>query len=56
MLTTNSIDKVDSMVRKLSKELEKFLQKEKLVLNKKTRIFKGCDNFIFLGYRTTVCF
>ena len=31
------------------KELEKFLQKEKLVLNKKTRIFKGSDNFIFLG-------
>lgn len=30
-------------------ELKKFLTKEKLTLNKKTRIFKNTDNFIFLG-------
>lgn len=30
-------------------EIKKFLEKEKLVLNKKTRIFKNTDNFIFLG-------
>ena len=30
-------------------ELEKFLEKEKLQLNKKTRIFKSTNNFIFLG-------
>lgn len=30
-------------------ELKKFLEKEKLTLNTKTRIFKGSDNFIFLG-------
>ena len=31
------------------KELEKFLKKEKLILNKKTRIYKSTNNFIFLG-------
>ena len=31
------------------KELEKFLDKEKLKLNKKTRIYKSTNNFIFLG-------
>lgn len=31
------------------KEIEKFLGKEKLVLNKKTRIFKCTNNFSFLG-------
>ena len=30
-------------------ELEKFLEKEKLTLNKKTRIYKSTNNFIFLG-------
>ena len=30
-------------------ELEKFLKKEKLILNKKTRIYKSTNNFIFLG-------
>lgn len=30
-------------------EIEKFLKKEKLVLNKKTRIYKSTNNFIFLG-------
>ena len=30
-------------------ELNKFLAKEKLTLNKKTRIFKNTDNFIFIG-------
>ena len=30
-------------------ELNKFLGKEKLKLNAKTRIFKSTDNFIFLG-------
>ena len=30
-------------------ELEKFLEKEKLILNKKTRIYKSTNNFIFLG-------
>ena len=30
------------------KELEKFLAKGKLTLNKKTRIYKNTDNFIFL--------
>ena len=30
-------------------ELNKFLEKEKLVLNKKTRIYKNTNNFIFLG-------
>lgn len=30
-------------------ELTKFLEKEKLTLNKKTRIFKSTDNFIFIG-------
>lgn len=31
------------------KEIKKFLEKEKLVLNRKTRIFKKTDNFSFLG-------
>ena len=31
------------------KELIKFLDTEKLSLNKKTRIFKSSDNFIFIG-------
>lgn len=30
-------------------EIEKFLEKEKLKFNKKTRIFKSTDNYIFLG-------
>ena len=30
-------------------ELEKFLKKEKLILNKKTRIYKSTNKFIFLG-------
>lgn len=30
-------------------EIKKFLEKEKLVLNKKTRIFKSTDRYIFLG-------
>ena len=30
-------------------ELDKFLEKEKLTLNKKTRIYKNTNNFIFLG-------
>jgi len=31
------------------KEIEEFLKREKLELNKKTRIFKSTNNFIFLG-------
>lgn len=31
------------------KEIEKFLEKEKLKLNKKSRIYKNTNNFIFLG-------
>ena len=31
-------------------EIEKFLEKEKLKLNPKTRIYKSTDNFIFIGY------
>lgn len=30
-------------------EIRKFLNKEKLVLNKKTRIFSSRENFVFLG-------
>ena len=30
-------------------EIKIFLTKEKLYLNKKTRLFKGTNNFIFLG-------
>ncbi len=30
-------------------EIKKFLDKEKLVLNKKTRIYKNTNNFLFLG-------
>ena len=30
-------------------EIKQFLEKEKLVLNKKTRLFKNTNNFIFLG-------
>lgn len=30
-------------------EIQKFLQKEKLILNRKTRIYKNTNNFIFLG-------
>lgn len=30
-------------------ELTKFLEKEKLKLNAKTRIYKSTDNFIFIG-------
>lgn len=30
-------------------EIQKFLSKEKLKLNKKTRIYKNTNNFIFLG-------
>lgn len=47
----------DALVMHQSKEylkeclikIEKFLEKEKLVLNQKTRIYKSTDNFIFLG-------
>lgn len=35
------------------KEIEKFLKKEGLSLNKKTRIFKNTDNYIFLGRNTS---
>ena len=35
-------------------EIEKFLQNEKLTLNKKTRIYKNTNNFLFLG-RDTKC-
>ncbi len=31
------------------KEIEKFLQNEKLTLNRKTRIYKNTNNFLFLG-------
>ncbi len=31
------------------KEIEKFLQKEGLKLNKKSRIYKNTNNFLFLG-------
>lgn len=31
------------------KRIEEFLENEKLVLNKKTRIYKNTNNFIFLG-------
>lgn len=31
------------------KNIEKFLQKEKLTLNKKSRLYKNTNNFIFLG-------
>ncbi|MBQ3415087.1 MAG: RNA-directed DNA polymerase [Clostridia bacterium] len=31
------------------KEIEKFLEKEKLTLNAKTRIYKNTNQFIFLG-------
>lgn len=31
------------------KEIEKFLEKEKLKLNKKSRIYKNTNNFMFLG-------
>lgn len=30
-------------------EIEKFLEKEKLTLNRKTRIFKNTNNFLFLA-------
>ena len=30
-------------------EIKKFLTKEKLTLNRKSRIYKGRDNFVFLG-------
>ena len=30
-------------------EIKKFLSKEKLTLNKKTRIYKNTNNFTFLG-------
>lgn len=31
------------------KQIEDFLTKEKLILNKKSRIYKSTNNFIFLG-------
>lgn len=31
------------------KEIQKFLEKEKLSLNNKTRIYSSSDNFLFLG-------
>ncbi len=34
------------------KEIKSFLEKEKLELNKKTRIYKSTNNFIFLGRNT----
>ena len=34
-------------------EIEKFLEKEKLTLNRKTRIFKNTNNFLFLGRNCT---
>jgi hypothetical protein len=34
------------------KQITEFLEKEKLQLNKKTRIFKSTNNFIFLGRNT----
>ena len=30
-------------------EIKKFLEKEKLTLNRKSRIYKSTNNFIFLG-------
>lgn len=33
-------------------EIQKFLEKEKLFLNKKSRIFKSTNRFIFLGYNS----
>lgn len=36
-------------LKKCLKEIEEFLSKEKLKLNKKTRIYKNTNNFIFLG-------
>lgn len=30
-------------------EIKKFLNKEKLILNKKSRIYKSTNNFLFLG-------
>ena len=30
-------------------EIKKFLEKEKLTLNKKSRIYKSTNNFLFLG-------
>lgn len=35
------------------KEIEKFLAKEKLTLNIKTRIYKNTNNFLFLGRNTS---
>lgn len=31
------------------KEIKTFLEKEKLILNKKSRLYKSTNNFIFLG-------
>lgn len=36
-------------LKKCLEKIREFLQKEDLVLNKKTRIFKNTNNFIFLG-------
>lgn len=33
-------------------ELNNFLKSEKLILNRKTRIYKSTNNFIFLGKKT----
>ena len=33
-------------------KIEKFLEKEKLKLNKKSRIYKSTNNFVFLGRNT----
>lgn len=39
-------------LRHCYKEIEKFLQREGLQLNSKTRIFKSTDNYMFLGRNT----
>ena len=36
-------------IKKCFKKIKDFLEKEKLVLNRKSRIFSSNDNFIFLG-------
>lgn len=36
-------------LKKCLKKIERFLAKEDLTLNPKTRIYKNTDNFVFLG-------
>ncbi len=49
LLKINNPQKIYLYLKYCLSEISKFLEKEKLTLNKKSRIYKNTNNFIFLG-------